>query len=71
MHLTTNIKLECALFEVRTIIVRDQLEQEFSFQFESIIQEHHVYKGVLNKKCFDNRIKPAPNSIKRNALNNA
>ena len=62
MCLSTNIKLECVLFEVRTVIVRDQLEQEFSFQFESIVRGHYVYKGVLNKKYFDNRIKPAPNS---------
>ena len=56
------IKLECALFEVRTVLVRDQLEQEFSFRFESIVRGHYVYKGALNKKYFDNRIKPAPNS---------
>ena len=62
VRLTTNIKLECALFEACTVIVRDQLEQEFSFRFESIVRGHHVYKGALNKKYFDNRIKPAPNS---------
>ena len=61
MRLITNIKLECALFEVRTVLVRDQLEQEFSFRFESIARGHYVYKGALNKKYFDNRIKPAPN----------
>ena len=54
------IKLECALFEVRTVLVRDQLEQEFSFRFESIV--HYVYKGALNLKKLNNRIKPAPNS---------
>ena len=62
--LSTNIKLECALFEVhvRAVIVRDQLEQAFSFRIESIVRGHYVYKGALNKKYFDNRIKPAPNS---------
>ena len=49
-----NIKLECALFEVRTVLVRDQLEQEFSFRFES---RYYVYKRTLNKKYF-----AAPNS---------
>ena len=62
VRLITNIKLECALFEVRTVLVRDQLEQELSFRFESIVRGHHVYKGALNKRYFDNRIKPAPNS---------
>ena len=62
VHLTTNIKLECALFKVRTVLVRDQLEQEFSFQFKSIVRGYHVYKGALNRRYFDNRIKPAPNS---------
>ena len=47
MRLITTIKLECALFEVRTVIVRDQLEQEFSFGFESIVRGHYVYKGAL------------------------
>ena len=32
------------------------------FRFESIVRRYHVYKGALNKKYFDNRIKPAPNS---------
>ena len=49
MHLIKNIKLEGALFEVRTVLVRDQLEQEFSFRFESIVQGHYVYRGALNK----------------------
>ena len=53
--LITNIKLECALFEVHMVITRSQMEQEFSFW-------HHVYKGALNKKYFDNRIKAVPNS---------
>ena len=48
MRLITNIKLECALFEVRMVLVRDQLE-EFSFRFESIVRGHCVYKGALNK----------------------
>ena len=76
MRLITNIKLECALFEVRMVLARDQPEQEFSFRFESIVRGHHIYKGALNKKYFDNRIKPAPNSeyicaYKQSALNNA
>ena len=29
---------------------------------ESIVRGHYVYKGALNKKYFNNRIKPAPNS---------
>ena len=62
VRLITNIKLECDLFEVRTVIVRDQLEQEFSFRFESIVWGHYVYKGAVNKKYFENRIKPAANS---------
>ena len=62
MCLVTNIKLECALIEVRTVILRDQLEQEFSFRFESIVRGYYVYKGALNKKYFDKTIKPAPNS---------
>ena len=28
----------------------------------NIVRGHHVYKGALNKKYFDNRSKPAPNS---------
>ena len=59
--LTTNIKLKRALFDVHTVIVRYQLEQEFSFRFESIIQGHYVYKGALTK-YFDNRIKLVPNT---------
>ena len=62
MHLITNIKLKCALFEVHMVLVRDQLEHEFSFRCKSIVRGHYVYKGALNKKYFDNRIKPAPNS---------
>ena len=62
MHLSTNVKLECALFEVHTVIVRNQPEHEFSFRFESIVRGYHVYRGALNKKYFDNRIKPAHNS---------
>ena len=42
VRLITNIKLKCALFEVRTVIVRDQLEQAFSFLFESIVRRHSV-----------------------------
>ena len=38
------------------------MEQGFSFRFDSIVRGHHVYKGALNKKYFDNRIKPALNS---------
>ena len=65
MHLTTDIKLECALFVVRTVIVRDQLEQEFFFRFESTMS----IKVHLNKKYFDNRLKLVPSS--ENVLNNA
>ena len=63
MRLITNIKLECALFgSTYGPCARDQPKQEFSFRFKSIVRGHHVYKGALNKKYFDNRIKPAPNS---------
>ena len=57
--LTTNIKLEYALFEVRTEI---SWNRNSLFRFKNIVREHHVYEGALNKKYFDNRIKPAPNS---------
>ena len=60
VRLITNIKLKCALFEVRTVIVRHQLEQAFSFRFESIVRGHSVLCAY--KRCFDNRIKPVPNS---------
>ena len=39
-----------------SVIVRDELEQEFSFRFESIVREHHVYKGALNKLISEMRL---------------
>ena len=29
---------------------------------KTLVREHYVYKGALNKKYFDNRIKAVPNS---------
>ena len=54
--------MERALFEVRTVLAPEISRNRSSFQFESIVRGHHVYKGAFNKNYFDNRIKPASNS---------
>ena len=63
MRLITNIKLEYALFGVRTILV-PEISRNRSFLFDSRVSFEGTMsiKGALNKKYFDNRIKPAPNS---------